>query len=494
MNDLTTVTAGRAGDTLLDRLRKRAHADPDRIALVSNGVPVSYARFLRSIDLHRHYFARHRLPVGGTVILLIHDLAQCWIVATALRSLGLHIVAVNSLEQAEQLHIRDAACIVVRRSERAPETLTANSLAGLMGIALPDIAVDMTSDLPAPDGEALPFGGSILSTSGTTGSIKKIFYDGAHEPLRNAQATREYGLDGDTIYNNQDLALFSALGCRIPPAVWEAGGCIIFDQRPDRLDRLFSSQANAAFIVPSLFNEMLERAARASPAQRGLRVFTAGGFLPPTVFDRAKSLLSCSPTLVYGMTEVAAVVMSARLETPDDIHWLTPVPHRVTQVVDEDGNEAAPGQEGELRTQLTAMDASGYMDEPDASAAKFRDGYFYPGDLAVRREDGRIRVLGRIADVIDVGGEKMALAPLEQRIQRQLGVKEVCLFGQGQEELVIGIEAPIAPPADALRALEAQFGAFQRVRSVVLPTFPRASSGMAKVRRSELRKQLFGHG
>jgi acyl-coenzyme A synthetase/AMP-(fatty) acid ligase len=491
LDDQTKVTASRASNTLLDRLRKRAHAHPDKTALVSNGEPVSYARFLRSIDLHRHYFASHGLPMGGTVIVMIQDLARCWVAATALRSLGLHIVAVNSLEQAERLNLRDATCIVVRRREQAPESVTGRSLAGLMGIALPDIAVDMTANLPTPDGEAPPFGGSILSTSGTTGSIKKIFYDGAHEPMRNAQAAREYGLDGDTIYSNQDLALFSALGCRIPPAVWEAGGCIIFDQRPDRLDRLFSSGANAAFIVPSLFNDMLERTAQATPAQRGLRLFTAGGFLSPAVFDRVKSLLSCSPTLVYGMTEVAAAVMSARLETPDDIHWLTPGSHRVTQVVDEDGNETAPGQEGELRTRLTAMDASGYMDDAITSATKFRDGYFYPGDLAVRREDGRIRVLGRIADVIDVGGEKMALAPLEQHIQRLLGVREVCLFGQGGEELVIGIEAAVAPPAQTLRALEAEFGAFQRVRSVVLPAFPRATSGMAKVRRSELRKQLF---
>src|SRR5262245_59364099 len=78
LSDRTIVTAGGAGDTLLDRLRKRAEADPDRTALVSNGEPVSYARFLRSIDLHRLYFASHRLPVGGTVIVLIDDLALCW--------------------------------------------------------------------------------------------------------------------------------------------------------------------------------------------------------------------------------------------------------------------------------------------------------------------------------------------------------------------------------------------------------------------------------
>lgn len=478
---------------LLDQLRRRALAHPNKTALINNGEQVGYALFLRTIEVYRRYFAVHGLPVGRTAIVLIHDLARSWVVVTALRSLGLHTVSVNSMEQAEQLDIRDAACIVIRRSERAPETLKGRSLVGLMGIALPEIPVDMAAHPAAPESNTPPFGGNILSTSGTTGSIKKIFFDGAHEPMRNAQATREYALDAETIYNNQDLAIFSALGCRIPPAVWTAGGCIIFDQRQDRLDRLFSSGANAAFVVPSLFNEMLDHAGRASPSQRGLRLFTAGGFLAASVYDRVKSVLSCSPTLVYGMTEIAAIVLSSRLETPDDIHWLTPVPHRVTQVVDEDGNETAPGQEGELRTQLTTMDASGYLDDTQATAAKFRDGYFYPGDLAVRREDGRIRILGRNADVLDVGGEKMALAPLEQHIQRMLGVKEVCLFGRGQEELVIGIEAETAPPVETLRALEAKFPAFQTVRSVVVPAFPRASSGMAKVLRAQLRKRLFGH-
>jgi acyl-CoA synthetase (AMP-forming)/AMP-acid ligase II len=486
--------AGKRSETmLLDQLRKQALAHPDKTALIDNGEQVDYARFLRTIETHRRYFAIHRLPVGNTAIVLIHDLARSWVVVTALRSLGLHTVSVNSMEQAEQLDIRDAVCIVIRRSERAPETLRGRSLAGLMGIALPEIPVDMAADPAPPEAQTLPFGGNILCTSGTTGSIKKIFFDGVHEPMRNAQAAREYGLDAETIYNNQDLAIFSALGCRIPPAVWTVGGCIIFDQRQDRLERLFSSGVNAAFVVPSLFNEMLDQAGRASPSQRGLRLFTAGGFLAASVYDRVKSVLSCSPTLVYGTTEIAAVVMSSRLETPDDIHWLTPVPHRVTQVVDEDGNETAPGQEGELRTQLTTTDASGYMDDTQATAAKFRDGYFYPGDLAVRREDGRIRILGRNADVLDVGGEKMALAPLEQHIQRMLGVKEVCLFGRGREELVIGIEAETAPPVETLRALEAKFPAFQSVRCVVVPAFPRASSGMAKVLRAQLRKRLFGY-
>lgn len=475
---------------MLDPLYKQAHANPDRVALVNNGESMSYGLFACMIEAHRRYFAVHRLPVGKTVIVLIRDLAQSWIVVSALRSLGLHTVSVVSMEQAEQLAIRDAVGIVIWRREQAPETLRTRSLGGLAGIALPDLPVDMTAPAAPVNGLSPPFGGNILFTSGTTGTIKKIFYDGAHEPMRNEQATREYDLDAGTIYNNQDLAIFSALGCRLPPAIWAAGGCTIFDQRPDRLDRLFSSGANAAFIVPSLFNDMLERAAQASPAQRDMRVFTAGGFLSPAAFDRVKSLLTCSPTLVYGMTEIAAALMSTRLETPDDIHWLTPAPHRLTQVVDDDGNETAPGQEGELRARLTAMDACGYMDEPQASAARFRDGFFYPGDLAVRREDGRIRILGRNADVIDVGGEKMALPPLEQHLQRTLGVKEVCLFARGQEALVIALEAAVAPPPERLRALEAEFAAFQSVRCVVLPAFPRASSGMAKVLRAELRRKL----
>ena len=73
----------------------------------------------------------------------------------------------------------------------------------------------------------------------------------------------------------------------------------------------------------------------------------------------------------------------------------------------------------------------------------FRDEFFYPGDMAVRRADGAHS--GRVDDVLNVRGIKYAAATAEQRIQREPGVDEVCVFSglnaAGNEELGIAIQS-----------------------------------------------------
>jgi acyl-coenzyme A synthetase/AMP-(fatty) acid ligase len=125
----------------------------------------------------------------------------------------------------------------------------------------------------------------------------------------------------------------------------------------------------------------------------------------------------------------------------------------------------------------------------------FRDGCFYPGDLAVRRADGRIRVLGRTADVLNAGGQKIPAGPIELEIQRMLNVSEVCLFAglnaQGQEELVIAVEADHTPDRAALEQVGRTFSIFPTVRFAVLAAFPRTEGGMRKTRRPELRRMVW---
>jgi acyl-coenzyme A synthetase/AMP-(fatty) acid ligase len=115
--------------------------------------------------------------------------------------------------------------------------------------------------------------------------------------------------------------------------------------------------------------------------------------------------------------------------------------------------------------------------------------------VAVRRADGRIRVLGRTADVINVKGVKYALAPIEQRLQQNLGVEDVCLFTGlsegGVEELVVAVQSE--RDLDALE-VERALGAsdlFENIRVETFREFPRTTAGLAKVRRSELRRLAF---
>ncbi len=138
------------------------------------------------------------------------------------------------------------------------------------------------------------------------------------------------------------------------------------------------------------------------------------------------------------------------------------------------------------------FDCKSYLDDDEATRDMFREGSFRPGDMAVSRADGRIRILGRIADVINVQGQKIAVAPVELEIQRELGADEVCVFaglnGSGQEGVVIVVQTDRALPKAKLERIK--FPSFERVRFAFLKEFPR-TAGTGKTQRSILRRLVF---
>jgi acyl-coenzyme A synthetase/AMP-(fatty) acid ligase len=197
--------------------------------------------------------------------------------------------------------------------------------------------------------------------------------------------------------------------------------------------------------------------------------------------------------ITYGASELGATPLFSRFTATDDMHWLTPSEGRTIEIVDENGNKC---REGELRILLTEVDCTSYLDDEEASAKMFRNGFFYPGDMAIRRSDGRIRILGRVDDVLNVEGKKYAVAPIEQVIQQELGVDEVCVFSglnaAGNEELAVAIESSRQLSRSELEAVTRQCAPFERIRVTVFNKFPRTETGNRKTQRSVLRKLVFG--
>jgi len=88
------------------------------------------------------------------------------------------------------------------------------------------------------------------------------------------------------------------------------------------------------------------------------------------------------------------------------------LPHCEVSVADEEGRDVAPGEIGEMRIRgLGFMD--GYLDDPEATAAFFRDGWANTGDLVSMDERGRITFRGRRKEMIRRGGENISQAEVE---------------------------------------------------------------------------------
>src|ERR1019366_32594 len=118
-----------------------------------------------------------------------------------------------------------------------------------------DLPPGPTPDLPS---ETPPQGGNILYTSGTTGIHKKLLLSGEHEARRSANRAAVYGVGPETVWHLAHLRAWTAVGFKMPLAVWHAGGCVVFDQRSDWADHFIKHGTTKALLVVSMVNDLLK--------------------------------------------------------------------------------------------------------------------------------------------------------------------------------------------------------------------------------------------
>ena len=99
-------------------------------------------------------------------------------------------------------------------------------------------------------------------------------------------------------------------------------------------------------------------------------------------------------------------------------------------MVDEDGREVPhDGQTlGEIVVRGNVV-MEGYYNDPEATAAAMRGGWFHSGDAAVVHPDGYVEIRDRFKDVIISGGENISSVEVEGVLLRHPAVQEVAVVG-----------------------------------------------------------------
>jgi len=478
---------------IIDRIEAWARSHPDRTALVFNGRELSYRGFADAIWTTYARLAASDPLSRGVVAVLAHDLLNAWILTMAARAAGLTTMAVQSLGTLESLAVRDLAWVLTAQNEPHPPEQGAGA-ANARRISVPVQAFGAPAASPPPDGTGA-IGDYILYTSGTTGTYKKLRLEGRLEDERSRERGRLWDLTFDTVFHASNFGLWTGMGFRSPSAVWRAGGAVVIDQRPDGPAHVFSHGVNCIHLLPETLKQLLAaHRTRRAPDDEAITLRMGGGFTPLHLARQATAAITRKLIVTFSSTETLGSILESRFRSPEDLQWLSLVEDRCAEVVDEEDAPLPAGVEGRLRVRLTELDSHGYLDDEDATARAFRNGFFYPGDLAVRRDDGRIRILGRAADVINIAGQKTAVAPIEETLRQALDVEEVCAFAgltrAGEEELVLAVRAPRPPSEADIKRILGGSQLFQRVRVEVFADFPRTSTG--KTRRIELRRLLFG--
>lgn len=215
--------------------------------------------------------------------------------------------------------------------------------------------------------------------------------------------------------------------------VLHAGGCVVMAPNPEPLN-CFSiiqrHQVNMASLVPSAVIMWLEKAPQHSDQIQSLTLLQVGGAsFPESLARQVAGVLNCQLQQVFGMAE--GLVNYTRLDASDEQILTTqgrPIsPDDEIKIVDDQGREVPEGGVGMLATR-GPYTFCGYYQSPEHNAQVFdQDGYYYSGDLVQCTAEGNLRVVGRIKDQINRGGEKIASEEIEELILLHIDVVQAAL-------------------------------------------------------------------
>jgi fatty-acyl-CoA synthase len=518
------------GETIGANLERTAARVPDRLALIARhqGLRFTYAEFNAEVDRVAGAMLAAGLEAGDRVGIWSPNRAEWALVQYAAAKAGLILVNINPAYRTHELGfvVRQSGC---RMLIAAPSFKTSDYVAMVDEVRgeLPDLervvfldtdsweellagADAVSADALAERAARLDFSDAIniQYTSGTTGFPKGATLS-HHNILNNGFFVgRGCGLTEEDLicvpvpYYHcfgmvmGNLAATSHGACIVLPADAFEPGAV--------LDAVQAERCTVLYGVPTMFIAELDHPDFASYDLSSLRTgIMAGSPCPIEVMKKVIERMHMSEvTICYGMTETSPV--STQTGADDDLEHRTETvgcvhPHVEIRVAgvggDMEGRTLARGEPGEFQTRGYSV-MLGYWQEPEKTAEAIDAArWMHTGDQAVMTDDGYVKIVGRIKDMIIRGGENVYPREIEEFLYTHPDIADVQVVGVPDERFGEEVCAWVIPregatvDADEVRAFCEGRIAHYKVPRYVRETgeFPMTVTG--KVRKVELRER-----
>jgi benzoate-CoA ligase family protein len=200
--------------------------------------------------------------------------------------------------------------------------------------------------------------------------------------------------------------------------------------RPDRiLETVARHSPTLLFSVPALYAAMLKTTALADADFSGVRAcISAAEPLSAAVSERWHAQTGVPILDGIGSTEMLHIYCSNTLEDLRPGTSGTPVPGYELRVVDEHGQDAPPGEAGDLLVRGESC-AAFYWHQREKTRRCMRGEWFFTGDRYIKTPDGHFVYQGRVDDMIKVGGLWVSPADVEACLVRHPAVSEAAVIG-----------------------------------------------------------------
>jgi len=251
--------------------------------------------------------------------------------------------------------------------------------------------------------------------------------------------------------------------------------------------------------VPTMHQAILARAGRnADVVGRSELRFarSSSSSLPPPVLHELEALFGCPVIEAYGMTEashqMASNPLPPRARKPGTV-GLAAGPD--VAIMAENRILRGSNESGEIVIRGPNVFA-GYESNPKANASAFADGWFRTGDLGFLDEDGYLTISGRLKEIINRGGEKIAPREVDDVIQAHPAVDQVVTFalphdklGEAVAAVVVFKDGSTADIADVKRFAAERLAAFKVPSTILIrDEIPKGATG--KLQRIGLAEKL----
>lgn len=289
----------------------------------------------------------------------------------------------------------------------------------------------------------------ILFTAGTTGRPKGVIlsYKAVYHILKNT--IEGIGIDEDERVL-LPLPLNHSFALRVLRAALYQGASVIlqygftFAKEIENNLNIYGCTALAAVpaSIEALERQMQEHFAEIMGRFRYIEV--GAGALQPSQRKRLTDKLS--NTIIYntwGSSESGGALFLNVTEVVSDPVRVKalgrPLPSVQVKVLDDEGNEIKSdiGNPGRMALK-GGMQMSGYWNRKELTAETIKDGWLLTGDLVYTDADGYVYMLGRADDMINVGGEKVFPAEIENIAKEYPHIRECACIGVEDSEGILG--------------------------------------------------------
>ena len=440
-------------------LSKRAHMSPKVEAFVNTETleRLTYDELNRSSNRSANAFVASGIKPGERVAMLMMNGVEFVETFFALAKIGAVVVPLNWRLVPDELEfiLKDSGSValiyggefanaVKELQERGPE---ATDIRLWIHVGSDDTRDDFAKSYAALHSEASeeePEIGAceedmlyIMYTSGTTGLPKGVVH------THNSAMWGVLALSSTTDQYYKDRYLLALplyhVGALTPltGSVHKGATCLVmpaFD--PVKTWEIIEQERVTTMLaVPAMLNFMMQVPNYKTSDKSSLRWIMSGAAPVPVTFIEEYAKIGIEIHQVYGLTESCG---PACLTLADDALEKAGSTgkaffHTDVRVVDDKGNDVAPGEPGEVIMRGRHM-MKEYWNLPEATAETLRDGWLYSGDVATIDEDGFIYIQDRTKDMIISGGENIYPAEIENVILQHPGVKEVAVIGLPSEK------------------------------------------------------------